>query len=212
MCVSGTLRFFFFSSDAEVQLSKRMDLLSLESGNVSLVLQNFVKRKQGPQLQVVVSKSGAVEELRQIVSKQEQCKPADVRFYLYVFGGGHRIGVGVDAVLLANWPYRISPLFYSVVKEGQVDPPSPEEQLREFKEEIEQKLQERDRRMEEQDRRMEEQDRTIGRLEFNSATAGVREKVFKECVEVSFESWKSLVGIGDDDGDGHKDAQVYPNS
>ena len=217
-------------------LSGRIGQLSLESGNVSVLLQDYEKRKEGAQLQLDVSNGGAIEKLRQLVSKQEQCEPARVRFYMYAVGSIHRIHINGDSMLFANWPIRTSPLFYSVVEEGHKDPPSPEEEIRKIKEKIQEsdrKFQESDRKfqeavqesdrriqesnrkfqeaVQESDRKIQESDRRIRRLEMNSSTAGIRDRVFSECVEVSFEDWKKRVG--NEGGDySHALAQIFPNA
>ncbi len=184
---------FFYLPCIDLALSGRIGQLSLESGNVSVLLQDYEKRKEGAQLQLDVSKRGAIEKLRQLVSKQEQCEPARVRFYMYAVGSIHRIHIDGDSMLFANWPIRTLPLFYSVVEEGHLDPPSPEEEMRKIKEKI------------------QESDRRIRRLEMNSSTAGIRDRVFSECVEVSFEDWKKR--LGNEGGDySHALAQIFPNA
>ncbi len=115
------------------------------------------------------------------MSQQEQCEPALVRFYLYATGSSHKFHITGDWLLFAYWRIRTSPLFYSVVEQGHMDPPSLAEEIR--------KIQESDRKIQESDRKMQESvqesDRRIRRLEMNSSTAGIRDRVFSECVEVS---------------------------
>ena len=241
-------------------LSGRIGHLSLEGGNISVLLQNYEKRKEGALLQLDVSNNGrAIDKLRQLVSKQEQCEPARVRFYMYADGSVHRTHINGDSMLFASWPIRTSPLFYSVVEQGQKDPPSPEEEIRKIKEKIQEVRSEYDRKIQEvrseSDRKIQESDlkiqevrlesdrkiqevrsesdrkiqevqsesdrkiqevrsesdRGIRRLEMNSSTAGIRDRVFSECVEVSFEDWKKR--LGNEGGDySHMLAQICPNA
>jgi hypothetical protein len=99
--------------------------------------------------------------------------------------------VGDDGVLFAIWPIRISPLYFSVVEEERADSASFADQLKQMREEMRQDC-------EANKQAREETKRIIRRLEMKSSTAGVRDRVFDECTELSFEEWKRRLGVHDD--------------